>query len=58
MWRTYRLLLRLYPPEYQILFADEMLAVFARVAEERRAQGGIAYTRFVAGECAGCGLDV
>lgn len=53
MRRAYWILLQLYPRRYRAEFADEMLAVFTQVAEERRAQGWLAYTRFVANECAG-----
>jgi hypothetical protein len=53
MRRAYRLLLQLYPREHRLQFAEEMLAVFTLVAEERRAQGSIAYLRFVMNECFG-----
>ena len=53
MRRAYSILLRLYPRRYRAEFAEEMLAVFTRVAEERRAQGWLAYTGFFVNECAG-----
>jgi hypothetical protein len=53
MRRAYWILLQLYPRRYRAEFAEEMLAVFTRVAEERRAQGRLAYTRFFVNECAG-----
>ena len=46
-------MLQLYPRRYRLEFADEMLAVFTQVAEERRAQGWLAYAVFFANECAG-----
>src|SRR4051812_20746822 len=46
MRRAYRILLRFYPRDYRRRFAEEMLAVFTQVAEERRAQGWFVYTRF------------
>jgi hypothetical protein len=53
MRRAYRLLLRLYPHEHRLQFAEEMFAVFTRVAEERRAQGWFAYACFAVSECIG-----
>jgi len=53
MRRVYQLLLGLYPTEYRRQFADEMLAVFAQTAEERRREGWFAYARFAMGECIG-----
>jgi hypothetical protein len=53
MRRAYRMLLHLYPREHQLQFSEEMFAVFTRVAQERRAQGRIAYLRFVINECIG-----
>ena len=40
MRRAYWMLLQLYPRPYWLEFAEEMLAVFAQVAEERRAHQG------------------
>jgi hypothetical protein len=53
MRRAYRALLRLYPREYRVQFAEEMLAVFTRAAEERRAQGWLPFAKFAVNECAG-----
>lgn len=53
MRRAYWMLLKLYPRRYRLEFADEMLAVFGQVAEERKAQGWLACARFFANECAG-----
>jgi len=50
---AYRMLLRLYPRGHRLEFADEMLGVFLRIAEERRKAGWFAYTRFVVNECFG-----
>jgi hypothetical protein len=43
MRRAYRILLRRYPREHRLQFAEEMFAVFTRLAEEHRAQGWFAY---------------
>ena len=53
MKRIYELLLRLYPREIRTPFAPEMSAVFAQLAEDRRAQGWAAFTGFVVGEMIG-----
>jgi hypothetical protein len=53
MQRAYRMLLRLYPPDYRVEFADEMLAVFAQHAAERRAQGLPDYVKFLLHEYIG-----
>ena len=53
MERIYRTLLRLYPREHRLEFGGEMLAVFTRIAGERRAQGQMVYSRFLAAEFLG-----
>jgi hypothetical protein len=55
--RAYRALLRLYPKDYQALFAAEMLISFGQAAGERRRQAGLAFIRFLLGELMGllCG---
>lgn len=53
MERTYRILLRLYPRDYQVEFAEEMVAVFQRRAIERRSEGRFAYLQFLVHECSG-----
>ena len=53
MRRAYWILLQLYPRRYRLEFAEEMLGVFTRVAEERKSEGRLAYARFFAEECAG-----
>jgi hypothetical protein len=49
----YRTLLRLYPTEHRLEFGGEMLAVFTRIAGERRAQGRAGYWSFLAAEFLG-----
>jgi hypothetical protein len=51
--RAYRALLRLYPRDYSMLFADEMVRAFQRVGEERSRLGWAAYVRFALGELVG-----
>lgn len=53
MKRIYGLLLLLYPREIRTPFAPEMSAVFAQLAEDRRAQGWAVFTSFVVGEVIG-----
>jgi hypothetical protein len=53
MRSVYALLLRLYPAEYQDLFASEMAAVHARAHAERRRNGSAALLGFEALEGAG-----
>jgi hypothetical protein len=45
--------LRLYPPDYRVEFADEMLAVFVARAAERRTEGFVDYLSFLLHECIG-----
>lgn len=55
---VYRALLRLYPSDYRLFFAAEMLDAFGRAAEEQRALGGLAYGRFVGVELVALTLSV
>lgn len=54
MKRSYAALMTLYPPEYRLLFADEMVAVFEEASRERKSRGWTCYLAFLAGEV--CGL--
>ena len=58
MRRIYELLLRLYPLEIHATFAAEMSTVFELAAEDRRAQGRLAYIRFVFAELSGLATGV
>ena len=51
--QVYRTLLWLYPKDYRTLFADEMLDVFGKKAEERGGRGRLALARFVQSELIG-----
>jgi len=53
MKRVYRILLRLYPRDYRLMFARAMRHTFEIAAEERRTLGRMAYFRFAAMEIAG-----
>jgi hypothetical protein len=53
MKRTFAALMKLYPPEYQGLFADEMASVFEDARRDWRARGWCAYVLFLAAELAG-----
>jgi hypothetical protein len=57
MQRAYRMLLRLYPRDYQGEFAEEMATVFTQAEMARRGEGWFAYTRFLLDELIGalCG---
>ena len=57
MSRVYRMLLRLYRREYEVEFAQEMLAVFLQRASDRRSEGSFAYMRFLFRECCGVFFD-
>lgn len=46
-------LLRLYPAEHRELFGEEMANVLRQAAEDRRAEGWWAYSRFVVWEFTG-----
>lgn len=54
--RAYRALLWLYPRDYTMLFADEMVGAFERAAEERCQLGRTAYVRFALGELVGLAI--
>jgi hypothetical protein len=51
--RVYAVLLRLYPSDYQVLFADEMASAFAEAAADHHARGPVVFARFVVGESLG-----
>ena len=51
--RVYAVLLRLFPMDYQVLFAGEMANVFAEAAADHRARGHAVFARFVVGESLG-----
>jgi hypothetical protein len=51
--RAYATLLRLYPTDYQVLFADEMASAFAEAAADHRTRGPAAFARFVVSESLG-----
>jgi hypothetical protein len=51
--QTYSSLLRLYPRDYRVVFAEEMLAVFNEAAQERMRQGWAVCARFILRELAG-----
>jgi hypothetical protein len=53
MRRLYQWLLRLYPREVRTPFAPEMADVFSQLAEDRRCEGWVAFTRFVLQELGG-----
>jgi hypothetical protein len=53
MERAYRMLLRVYPSDYQGEFAEEMAAVFRQAEMARRGEGRFAYTRFLLNELIG-----
>jgi len=55
---VYRALLRLYPEDYRLFFAAEMLGAFGRASEEQRARGRLAYGRFVCAELVALALSV
>jgi hypothetical protein len=50
--RAYQALLRLYPADYKVLFADDMLDTFGKAAEECRARGRLRFVRFAFAELA------
>ncbi len=54
----YRVLLRLFPGDYRLTFAPEMLDAFEREAEQQHRRGGAAYRRFVRGELVHLALRV
>ncbi len=51
--RAYQTLLRLYPTDYAVFFADEMLDTFRKAAQERRARGRLGFLRLVFAELVG-----
>ena len=51
--RVYAVLLRLFPMDYQVLFAGEMANAFAEAAADHRARGSAVFARFVVGESLG-----
>src|SRR5687767_6437652 len=53
MQRVYRMLLRLYPIDYRAEFANEMLAVFAQQAADKRRDGLLRYLEFLVHEYVG-----
>lgn len=54
--RAYRAVLWLYPRDYTMLFADEMVGAFERAGEERSRLGRTAYVRFALGELVGLAI--
>ena len=55
---AYQALLRLYPEDYRLFFAAEMLDAFGRASEEQRARGRLAYGRFVCAELVAIAIGV
>ena len=53
MKRAFRILLRLYPASYRDLLGEEMFSVFEQAAQEQRARGCLAFTRFALAEVFG-----
>lgn len=53
MKRSFAALLRLYPPAWREVFADEMAAVFDSARRERRSRGRAAYSVFLMAELSG-----
>ena len=53
MKRAFRILLRLYPATHRDLLGEEMESVFEQAAEQQRARGCLAFTRFVLAELLG-----
>jgi len=53
MKRSFAALMKLYPPGYRALFADEMAAVFEEACRDHRAQGQLAYILYLLTEFAG-----
>src|SRR4051812_30739044 len=53
MKRSFAALMKLYPPGYRALFADEMAAVFEEACRDHRTQGHAAYLLYLIGEFAG-----
>lgn len=53
MRRPFLALMKLYPPGYRDLFADEMAAVFEDSRREWRTRGQVAYLLFLVAELAG-----
>jgi len=51
--RVYEALLRLYPHDYRVLFATEMLNAFKQATAERRQQPGLIFIRFLLVEFVG-----
>ena len=51
--QAYRTLLQLYPADYKLVFREEMLSTFVKAAENRRAQGGLAFVQFAVAELMG-----
>ena len=47
MTLAYKALLRLYPPEYREIFANEMLSVFEEVLQEHRRRGALRLLSFL-----------
>jgi hypothetical protein len=47
MTRAYSILLNLYPRDYKLHFAAEMLEAFEELGKEHRSQGRLAFARFV-----------
>ena len=50
---VYTVLLRLYPIDYQVLFADEMASAFAEAAADHLTRGPAVFARFVVSETLG-----
>ena len=53
MKRSFAGLLRLYPPAWREMFADEMAAVFDRAMRDQRSRGWAAYSVFLMAELSG-----
>ena len=53
MKRCFAALMKLYPPGYRALFADEMASVFEDARRDRRSQGRLPHPFFVVTEFAG-----
>lgn len=51
--RGYKILLRLYPPEYRAIFGKEMVSIFEEASEERRTHGYFGFMWFVITELIG-----
>ena len=50
---AYRIILRLYPVDYRVRFAQEMQNAFSRTADEYSLLGRAAFVRFILGEFSG-----